>query len=191
MRDVASLEKVFIRFQHSMTALTPGLLQRLDVAVKKMSSGVKSAMVEEPGKKLNLGRHFSGPNPGRIGQRSQAMEDTISTAGCKFLFSCFKQPGVRCILERDGSQVIIQHLKLIMRSASQPKERLNRTDSTLVMHTVGEECRKSVGQGRFSKPTVMPIILITSRYSRKQLVPLISMTNTNVENCKKITSRLY
>ena len=158
-----------------------------------MSTSVKSAMVEEPGKELNLGRHFSGPNPGRIGQRSQAMEDTISTAGCKFLFSCFKQPGVRCILERDGSQVIIQHLKLIMRSASQPrpKEGLNaggqnRTDSTLVMHTVGEECRKSVRQGRFSKPTVMPIILITSRYSRKQLVPLISMTNTNVENHQQI-----
>ena len=128
-----------------------------------MSTSVKSAMVEEPGKELNLGRHFSGPNPGRIGQRSQAMEDTISTAGCKFLFSCFKQPGVRCILERDGSQVIIQHLKLIMRSASQPrpKEGLNargqnRTNSALVMHTVGEECRKSVRQGRFSKPTVMP-----------------------------------
>ena len=69
---------VCICFQHPRTLLTPGVIQGSDIPVVEMSTGVETAMEEEPRKELNLGWQFDIPNPRNIRRYSWALKYRVS-----------------------------------------------------------------------------------------------------------------
>jgi len=113
--STAVTKDVCICFQHPRTLLTPGVIQGSDIPVVEMSTGVETAMEEEPRKELNLGWQFDIPNPRNIRRNSWALKYQVSFTGGKGApIKCHESANIRLVLESDLCKTVREDQKFIL-----------------------------------------------------------------------------
>jgi len=106
---------VCICFQHPRTLLTPGVIQGSDIPVVEMSTGVETAMEEEPRKELNLGWQFDIPNLRNICRYGWALKYRVSFTGGKGApIKCHESANIRLVLESDLCKTVRENQKFIL-----------------------------------------------------------------------------